>query len=64
MVDVGCFHGQVAGRVEGVTFILRGLVGRLAHCQEVCKSGSMVTTHRTKKHQRRAQRRGEMRPSN
>lgn len=48
MVDVGCFHGQVAGRVEGITFILRGLVGRLTHCQEVCKSGSMVTPPQNK----------------
>lgn len=47
VVDVGRFHGQVAGRVEGVTFVLRGLVGRLAHRQEVCKSGSMSPTRKT-----------------
>ena len=35
MVDVGRFHGQVAGRVEGVTFLLRGPVGCLTHRQEV-----------------------------
>lgn len=48
MVDVGGFHGQVAGRVEGVTFVLRGLVGCLTHGQEVCKSSGMVTHPRNK----------------
>lgn len=43
VVDVGRFHGQVAGRIEGIAFILWGFIGGLTHCQEVCKSGGMVT---------------------
>lgn len=47
MVDVGRFHGQVAGRVEGVAFILWGLVGGLTHRQEVCKSSGVSRTRET-----------------
>jgi len=35
VVDVGGLHRQVAGRVEGVAFVLRRLIGRLADGQQV-----------------------------
>lgn len=35
MVDIGSFHGQVPWRVERVALILGGLVGSLAHREQV-----------------------------
>lgn len=47
VVDVRGLHCQVAGRVEGVTFILRRLVGCLAHRQEIWKRSAIVSETET-----------------
>ena len=44
VVDVGGLHGQVAGGVEGVALILRGLVGCLTHCQQIWEGGGSIST--------------------
>lgn len=43
MVDVGGFHGKVAGRIKGVALFLRRFVSCFTHCQEVWEENQSKT---------------------
>lgn len=41
MIDVGSFHGQVAGRIKGVALFLWWFIGCFTHRQEVWGENQM-----------------------